>query len=93
MSTPSLEHTLDLWQRTTEATDPYLDTLTTKMLQRAVSSRTGSERLIGTMLRRATYHYWYHAGEIQSIRQLLEHENLPAFVGPIDSEAPYRPEA
>jgi hypothetical protein len=44
------------------------------------------------MIRRVTYHYWYHTGEIQSIRQLLGHKDLAAFVGAIDSEAPYRPE-
>jgi len=39
-----------------------------------------------------TYHYWYHIGEIQAIRQLLEQPDLPEYVGPIETEAPYRPE-
>jgi hypothetical protein len=92
MSTPSLQRTLDLWERTTQAADPYLDTLTTETLQQAVRNRQGQDRFIGTMIRRVTYHYWYHTGEIQSIRQLLGHKDLAAFVGAIDSEAPYRPE-
>jgi hypothetical protein len=92
MSTPSLKETLDLWQRTMDATDPYLATLTTATLQRVVKNRQGQDRIIGTMIRRVTYHYWYHTGEIQSVRQLLGHQDLPGFVGPIDSEAPYRPE-
>jgi len=39
------------------------------------------------------YHYWYHTGENAASRQLLGHTNLPEFVGNIDDEAPYRPEA
>ena len=38
------------------------------------------------------YHYWFHTGENQAIRQQLGHERLPQFVGNIDTEAPYRPE-
>ena len=43
-------------------------------------------------LRRVTYHYWYHTGEIQAIRQMLGQQNLPEYVGDIEVEAPYRPE-
>ena len=46
----------------------------------------------GSALRRITYHYWYHIGEIQAIRQMLGHPNLPEYVGDIETEAPYRPE-
>jgi hypothetical protein len=46
---------------------------------------------IGTMLRRNTYHYWYHLGEAHAIRQMLGHGDLPQFVGDM-SEAVYRPE-
>ena len=46
----------------------------------------------GSMLQRTIYHYWYHNGENQAIRQMLGHTGLPDFVGDIDSEAPYRPE-
>jgi hypothetical protein len=38
------------------------------------------------------YHYWFHVGEIISIRQILGHRDVPEFVGDIDGEAPYRPE-
>jgi len=47
---------------------------------------------LGSALRRVTYHYWYHIGEIQAIRQMLGHANLPEYVGNIETEAPYRPE-
>ncbi len=50
------------------------------------------DQTVGSALRRVTYHYWYHIGETQAIRQMLGHEDLPEYVGDIDAEAPYRPE-
>jgi len=47
---------------------------------------------ISSALRRITYHYWYHIGEIQAIRQMLGQAGLPEYVGDIETEAPYRPE-
>ena len=37
-------------------------------------------------------HYWFHIGEIQSIRQMLGHKRLPIYVGSFEANAPYRPE-
>jgi hypothetical protein len=39
------------------------------------------------------YHYWYHIGESQAVRQMLGHTGLPEFVGNIQVLAPYTPEA
>jgi hypothetical protein len=93
MSTPSLRDMLNLWRQVTKAADPYLDTLTTEILQ-AELLRDGQPvgQSIGSALRRVTYHYWYHIGEIQAIRQMLGQTNLPEYVGDIETEAPYRPE-
>lgn len=93
MSTPSLKELLNIWQTVTKAADPYLDRLTTELLQ-ADLLREGQSvgQSIGSALRRITYHYWYHTGEIQAIRQMLGHKNLPEYVGDIEIEAPYRPE-
>jgi hypothetical protein len=93
MSTPSLAESLDLWRRVTQAADPYLDDLTTARLQEPLlldGQPVG--QTIGTNLRRVTYHYWFHTGEIQAIRQMLGQAGLPEYVGDIDGEAPYRPE-
>ena len=93
MSTPSLKEMLECWHMVTEAANPYLDTLTTSSLQTDLllnGKPVGQSR--GSALRRITYHYWYHIGEIQAIRQMLGHTNLPEYVGDIESEAPYRPE-
>lgn len=50
-------------------------------------------RIFGNLLQRVIYHYWYHTGENMAIRQQLGHANLAQFVGNIDDQAPYRPEA
>ncbi len=93
MSTPALHEMFDLWHQITHAADPFLDTLTSETLQ-ADLLRNGKPvgQSIGSALRRVTYHYWYHIGEIQAIRQMLGHANLPEYVGDIEIEAPYRPE-
>jgi hypothetical protein len=93
MSTPPLPDMLKVWRRIIKSTDPYLDSLTTRMLQRELplNGRTVGQT-IGSALRRITYHYWYHIGEIQAIRQMLGHRRLPVYVGNIEGQAPYRPE-
>jgi hypothetical protein len=93
MSTPSLAEMLEIWHAVTQAVDPYLDALTTETLQDELL-RDGQAvgQSVGSALRRMTYHYWYHIGEIQAIRQMLGHTNLPEYVGNIEVEAPYRPE-
>lgn len=93
-STPPLDEMWDAWRRVTAATDPYLEELTTETLQTAilVDGKPWDET-IGTMIRRVTYHYWFHTGESQAVRQLLGHKSLPEFVGDIGEEAPYIPES
>jgi len=93
MSTPALSEMLDAWRTVTQAADPYLDSLTTNTLQNELwldGNPIGQS--IGSALRRVTYHYWFHIGEIQAIRQMLGQTNLPEYVGDIETEAPYRPE-
>jgi hypothetical protein len=84
---------LETWHSVTQAADPFLDSLTTAKLQEnlLLEGRPVGQS-IGSVLRRITYHYWYHLGEILSIRQMLGDANLPDFVGDIDVIAPYRPE-
>ena len=92
-STPPLDEMWQAWRTITEASDPFLDSLATEMLTTTMTG-TGEPdgETIGTRLRRTTYHYWYHTGESQAIRQMLGHTNLFEFVGDIGDEAPYRPE-
>jgi hypothetical protein len=93
MSTPSLADTLRTWHQVIQASQPYLDSLTTKSLEQELpldGKPVGQSS--GSAMRRMTYHYWYHIGEIQAIRQMLGHAALPEYVGDIETLAPYRSE-
>ena len=92
-STPPLDEMWAAWHTVMQAVDPYLDSLTTAdLLPSRQADGTPLDESLGTMIRRVTYHYWYHIGESQAIRQLLGHTDLPIFVGDLGDEAPYRPE-
>ena len=93
-STPPLEEVLAAWRAITAEADPWLDALTTGMLlEHPMRQGKPLARIYGNLLQRTIYHYWYHTGENMAIRQVLGHKRLPQFVGSIDDEAPYRPEA
>jgi DinB superfamily len=93
MSTPSFREMLELWRTVTKAADPFLDTLTTEiLLTELLRNGRAVGQSIGSALRRVTYHYWYHTGETQAIRQMLDHADLAEYVGDIETEAPYRSE-
>jgi hypothetical protein len=93
MSTPSLGEMLETRQAVIEAVEPYLDSLTSEILLTDLllnGEPVGQTR--GDALRRITYHYWFHLGEVLAIRQMIGGRDLPEYVGNIESEAPYRPE-
>jgi hypothetical protein len=92
-STPPLDEMWTAWNTIVEAVNPYLESLTTETLTTymIVRGKQHSES-VGSMLRRVAYHYWYHNGEAQAIRQMLGHTKLSQFVGSIHEEAPYVPE-
>ena len=93
MNTPSFEEMIGTWHTVTQAADPFLDSLSTVTLQNELLfNGKPVGQTLGSALRRVTYHYWYHIGEIQAIRQMLGHKDLPEYVGGIETEAPYRPE-
>ena len=92
-STPPLAEMWDAWHTVTKAADPYLDSLTTEMLQAHLTIDGQPQyQTTGSMLQRVIYHYWYHIGESQAVRQLLGHRDLPEFVGDIQAGGPYRTE-
>lgn len=96
LCTPDLEEMWAGWETVTKTADSWLDTLDSQQLVSHTIKRTAPhepyKESIGTRLRRTTYHYWYHMGESQAIRQLLRHTRLPSFVGDIGDKAPYIPE-
>jgi hypothetical protein len=91
--TPALGEVLGWWEAITREVDPWLDGLTSAKLQEPflLNGKPGPA-IFGSLLLRTIYHYWYHCGENQSIRQMLGNQELGEFVGDIDGEAPYRPE-
>jgi hypothetical protein len=80
LSVPPLDEAWAWWRAVTRAADPYLDTLTRAKLTRRWA-RESSGETPGTKLHRTTYHYWFHLGESQAVRQMLGHTKLPDFVG------------
>ena len=81
-STPSLQEMKAAWQTVTAEADSYLETLTPELMEtHLMHEGEYSQENVGTMLMRNLYHYWYHMGEVASIRQLLDHKDLPEFVG------------
>jgi len=94
MGTPPLAEARRMWEQVVEAGADYLGGLTSRTLQEQLLLDGKSVgQSVGSALRRMTYHYWYHIGEIQAVRQLLGQVDLPEFVGDIETLAPYRPEA
>jgi hypothetical protein len=80
LSVPSLNDAWRWWRAVTAAADVYLDGVTRTSLTRPWK-RDRSGETPGTRLHRTTYHYWFHLGESQAVRQLLGHTGLPTFVG------------
>jgi hypothetical protein len=87
-STPALSTVRAAWKTITTAADPWLDELDESRMTEPL--KPGSSRIIGNLILRTTYHYWFHLGENMAIRQNLGHTGLPQFVGNIDGRAPYR---
>jgi hypothetical protein len=74
--------------------DPYLDALTSETLEtRLVIDGRPHDETLGTMVQRVTYHYWFHTGESQAVRQLLGHTELAEYVGDFTDAAVYRRES
>jgi len=93
-STPALGAMWDAWHAITAAVDPWLDSLTTDHLpSRLIVGGKEHDETIGSMLQRTMYHYWFHTGESQAVRQLLGHTGLPEYVGALGVEAPYESES
>jgi DinB superfamily len=91
-TTPSLAEMLVAWKQVTDAVDPWLDSLDSEALLGPLPGTP--PRSIGDAIHRATYHYWFHAGEIMAMRQMLDHPHRPEFVGlDLEAKAPYRPES
>ena len=87
-STPPWDEMLATWQQITTATDAYLDTITAEDLDKFYDWKDGQWfEDIGTMLMRVIFHYWFHIGAIQAVRQQLGHTDLAEYVGDLSGVA------
>ena len=93
-STPPYHEMVAAFEEITAACDLYLDQLTEDQLglYYEFNGKRAFEN-VGTFLQRQAWHYWYHLGEAQAIRQLLGHGDLYPFVGDIPPHAAYRANA
>lgn len=67
MSTPTLRETLAMWHKVTKAADEFLDALTTAALQSdLLADGKFVGQTVGSALRRVTFHYWYHVGDMET---------------------------
>lgn len=89
-STPPLADMWQTWRDITTVADQYLETVTEDVLTTHFErDEERSWETIGTMLHRNIYHYWFHIGEAHAIRQQLGYQDLPQFVGNMET-AVYR---
>ena len=80
-SIPSLKKMISYWEKITYESDDYLCRLKKSDLLAHMTVK--GKKLpfnIGTMISRVIYHYWYHNGEMQALRQLMSHSDLPEFI-------------
>lgn len=92
-STPPLAEMWSAWEMVVTEANIYLETLTPEIMETFFERHDKRRReSVGTMLYRMIYHYWYHLGESQAVRQLWGHENVGNFVGNMQ-DAQYQPES
>ena len=71
-STPSLTVMISFWEKITNSCDDYLNQLKeSDLLDHIIVKGKQLPFNIGTMISRVIYHYWYHNGEMQALRQLM----------------------
>lgn len=87
---PSLDETYALLARAREA-QTWIGAADEAVLSTADPERPNAED-IGTQLLRVILHTWFHTGEVNAIRQMLGHAEIP-FVGPMLGQLQWKPAA
>jgi len=85
---PELGEVLELWQQTSAKVDAFLETADGEALQGSLQISWPEN--LGTALMRSTFHYWFHCGEVNAIRQLLGHPEI-IYVGQMIGALEYPP--
>ncbi len=83
-STPDLNEMLDAWHAIQEKVAEVQAELTAEdLLVHPGPPGNQSPENLGTLMLRQLWHYWYHLGEMQGLRQAMGHEKLAQYVGGI----------
>lgn len=78
---PRFDELFATWAKVAAAADPWLEGLGEQELRSHLRGRPLFEREnVGTLLTRASSHYYLHIGQITAVRKLLDYP-VPAFVG------------
>ncbi len=78
---PAFDELFDVWARVTAASDVWLSGLDEAGLRSHLQGRRLFEKEnVGTLLTRASSHYYLHIGQITAVRRLLD-DRVPSFVG------------
>ena len=77
---PSLADVRDTLAEATALTHAWLANIDDALLSSKRDFGQASDENLGTQLMRAVLHTWFHTGEINAIRQMLGHAEIP-FVG------------
>ena len=85
-SEPPLSDALAVWREATAKADKWLAQADHEQLQKPL--QTSWPENLGTALMRNTFHYWFHCGEVNAIRQLLGHHEI-MFVGVLNDRLEY----
>lgn len=88
-STPPIADMMAAWHAIQATVNPFLDALTEADMATYFEYKGRQMENYGTVLRRMTWHYWYHLGEMQAIRQAMGHTELPQFVGRMSDNGKY----
>lgn len=86
---PPLEDALTLLAEAKGFTESWLPEATEEFLASRPEGLRGES--VGTGVMRAALHTWFHAGEINAVRQMLGHSEI-SFVGPMVGELEWRQE-
>ena len=91
VNTPGLSAMVATWHDVTTAATSYLELLTDESLKTHwIRNGKPARESVGTTLQRVIYHYFFHIGEAQAVRQLLNHPNRPEYIGDIGEQFAFR---
>lgn len=85
-SEPSIADALAVWREATAKADEWLAKADHEELQQPMQISWPEN--LGTALMRSIFHYWFHCGEVNAIRQLLGHPEI-MFVGVLNGRLEY----